>query len=694
MSNISNVRAYFQREYRDASGVWHKEKVKEMGQFKPYDNNKHYYDYATIPTTQRAFYESVTINNKNVYANPKYTPSGAYFPEKFYPFSEIINDDDIDYMREFLSSGFSLFPTKSYTTYTTFRSKRIIFKTLKNWYIFPYFQISFGSLSSVTGNRDASIKLYIMTCKYPPEDVQYNDELRKWTHKVSEGTYSVMKYGRIYETNGEYSTAFIENLEIFTELGAGLEKCISTFNQNISNFKKIKFYPFLNSNANPFSFDKYSKQFYTNYQLKNYNVDISNSRETTMFSLCFDTSNMKDVIEKCFYAKGSIACDLITEYIYNPSEKAPDDKFPGMKDDPNDEDPGFNPSDPDIDDEDDRGGDGDHDDSSDIIPIPPKPSIDASGVGLVTIWNPTSSQLEHLSIKLWEPSAWDAIKQYFTNPLEAILGLSIIPVAPTFSNISTIHLGGYDTKISSNIVSNDYVDVDLGSIPINRYYGSYLDYDGFTKISCYLPYIGEVDINPDQVMKKVLGLKYRINVITGDCVAILSIDGSVFASYSGNCARQIPICQSDFSSIIQSSVSLITTVGMAVATGGASASAGTAMQLGQAEAPDTSSPKATSLAKSLVSDVMSSKLSYKHASQLGLGAGQLSPQVPFLTITRPNLDLPQSYKSFVGYPSNMNLHLGKCIGFTQVEAINLSVPSASKEEVSEIIELLLAGVIF
>lgn len=695
MGNISNVRAYFQREYRDANGTWHKESVKEIGQFKPYDGKNHYYDYADLPSTQSYFYEQAKINNKWVLVNPKYTPSGAYFPEKFYQFSEIINDDDIDYLRDFLASGFNLYPTQRYTTYATFRSKRITFKTLKNWYVFPYFMIHFGSLNSFN-ERDAGMSLYMMTCKYPPEDIQYNDELKKWTHKVSDGVYSEMTYGRSYDTNGEYAQTFIDNMNILSVQNATLQECFLSFNENISNYKKVKFYPYLSGNANPFSFDNSLKQFYSNFQIKNYNVDITNSRDSTMFGLCFDTSNMNNVIEKCFNATGSLCPDLLTEYIYNPSEKAPDDKIPGIKDDPNDEDPGFTPSDPDPDyDENDRGGDGDHDDSSDIISIPSKPSLEASGVGLVTIWNPTSSQLENLGSKLWEPSAWEAIKQYFTNPLEAILGLSIIPVSPSFSSVSTIHLGGYDTKISSNIVASDYVDIDLGSIPINRYYGSYLDYDGFTKISCYLPYIGEVDINPDQVMTKTLGLKYRINVITGDCVAILSIDGSVFATYSGNCARQIPICQSDFSAIIQSSVSLITTIGVAVATGGASAgAAGATMQLGQAEAPNTSSPKATSLAKSLVSDVMSSKLSYKHASQLGLGAGQLSPQVPFLTITRPNLDLPESYKSFVGYPSNMNIHLGKCTGFTQVEAINLSVPSASQEELSEIIELLLAGVIF
>ena len=90
---------------------------------------------------------------------------------------------------------------------------------------------------------------------------------------------------------------------------------------------------------------------------------------------------------------------------------------------------------------------------------------------------------------------------------------------------------------------------------------------------------------------------------------------------------------------------------------------------------------------------MSAKMNYKHSSQLGTGAGQLAPQIPFLTIIRPNLDLADNYKSFTGYPCNKNLVLSSLHGFTQAEAINLSVPSASLEELSEIKELLLKGVI-
>lgn len=698
MGDISKVRAYFQREYRDTSGSWHQEPKKELAQFVPYDNTNHYYDYYKLPSTAiiSNFCDNAYIDGKYYPAAVQYSPSGCYFPESFYSSNIFVDDNDIDYIRDFISAGFNLYPEYSYSTKTVFRSKRIAFKTNKDWYIFPFFSISFGKMS-ITSKRDCSVSLGCMCCKYLPEDVQYNDETKKWTHKTSDGIYAEMVYGTSYDsTRAEYFYPFFENLSIFAVSSSSLQEIFNAFNTGITKFKKLRFYPIISDNANPFIFERSVAQFKSNFTSKNYQVDVTNSKDSFIFHLCWDLTKLEGVTTKCFYSSGSNGFDLITEYLYNPSEKAPDNKPPGNEDDPNDDDPGFQPPDPDPDDDDDRGGDGDHDDSSDPIPVPPKPSIDASGVGLVTIWNPTSSQLASLGTKLWQPSVWEAIKQYFTNPLEAILGLAIIPVAPAFSSVSTIHLGGYDTEISSNMVSSDYVTVDLGSIPINRYYGSYLDYDGFTKISCYLPYIGEVDINPDQVMTKTLGLIYRVNVITGDCVAMLTIDGSVFASYSGNCARQIPICQSDFASIIQSSVSMISTIASAVATGGVSSAvaAGAKTEAAKDIANARAVANNTNTATSLVSDVLGMKLSYKHASQLGLGAAQLAPQLPFLTITRPNLDLPNSYKSFVGYPSNMNMHLGKCTGFTQVEATNLSVPSATQEELTEIIALLLSGVIF
>lgn len=382
--------------------------------------------------------------------------------------------------------------------------------------------------------------------------------------------------------------------------------------------------------------------------------------------------------------------DRLYYYLYKRSSSSdPDSDFDlddGSEDDPYDDDDGSQGN-PDYDD--DTGGDGDHDDSSDKIPEDELPSLSATSNGLITAWNLSSSQLGNLAKKIWDPDVFEAIKQYFSNPMGAILGLSVIPVSPSGTS-GTIHLGSYDTGITAQKLSNDFLKVSLGSLKVTRYYGSYLDYSPFTRISLILPYVGEVELDPDQVMEKTLSINYHINCVTGEFCAYVLADNNIISTYTGNCARQLPICQTDYSAIIASTIQLTTTaltMGVSLASPPVAAGASTMQATAQASASNIAIGSAT------LNNVINAKPMYKHSSQLGNASGQLSTQAAYLIISRPNLDLANNYKSFIGYPCNKNKSIGQCIGFTQIEASHLSIPSATLEEISEIKELLLKGVI-
>lgn len=372
---------------------------------------------------------------------------------------------------------------------------------------------------------------------------------------------------------------------------------------------------------------------------------------------------------------------------------------PSHKQDPNDRDPGHGPGGS----SDDKGGNGDHDNTSDKILPPGIPTLSGSGVGLFTIFNPNASQLAELGKKLWNPTALQAIKQYFSTPMETILGLGIIPVQPRQGSAKNILLGVYDTEISCMTVSSDYVIKDCGSISINRYYGSYLDYDPYTRINLYLPYIGEIQVDPDEVMQTVLGVEYHVNVVTGDCVAIVTSDGSIVYTAAGNCIRQLPIGQTDYSNIINTAVSAVSTIATAVAGGSAASNVGNAVagaakteagkQVAEARTSSQLAQEGFGAGSSLINQVMQSKMRYNHAGSIGVGSGQLSYQKPYLTIERPNLDLADNYKSFVGYPCNETMQLSHCSGFTQIESCKLSVSGATDGELTEILAFLTEGVI-
>lgn len=361
-------------------------------------------------------------------------------------------------------------------------------------------------------------------------------------------------------------------------------------------------------------------------------------------------------------------------------------------DDPNDDDKKPNP--------DDKGGDGDHDDTYDKIPKPGLPGLSASHAGLITIFNPSVSELREISSKLWSPDAWDAIKQYFTTPLDAVLGLGIIPVAPSVSGKSNVLLGLYDTEVSANVVASDYVIIDCGSIPITRYYGSYLDYSPYTHIKCYLPYIGEIDISPDEAMQKTLNIQYYINVVTGDTVAMCLLNGDLFYTATGNCIRQLPLSSTDYSSIINTAVNAVSTIMTAAATadvGAAAVESVAARPKVTEESKKLASAQATAnnvgSSTALLNNITGAKMRYNHAGSMGTGAGQLCRQKPYLIIERPNLDLASNYKGFVGYPCNKTKQISACQGYTQIEASNITVANATDIELSMIKEILMEGVI-
>lgn len=344
-------------------------------------------------------------------------------------------------------------------------------------------------------------------------------------------------------------------------------------------------------------------------------------------------------------------------------------------------------------------------DPVDPVPEPDYPPVDGSSVGIYKIFKPSAAQLRAIAAKLWDPTAWDAIKQMFTNPMDALMGLAIVPVNPAANSGENVYLGRYNTEISVPRVTNEYVTVDCGSVVIPKFYGSYLDHDPYTKYTLYLPYIGELDISADEITGRTVSIKYHCNVVTGDTVAIVLIDNRSCYTAMGNIIRQLPLSQVDFSSVIQTAVEAAatviqtaTSVSSGLATEGvalASGNMGAAMGGYQRAANATAHGVASTL-----NNVANTKLAYKHAGKIGQGAAQMAVQKPFFTITRPNLSLPEgidgarnsSQKRYTGYPANYIDELRNFHGLTIVEEAQLNLLGATDAEIAEAIELLKGGV--
>lgn len=322
------------------------------------------------------------------------------------------------------------------------------------------------------------------------------------------------------------------------------------------------------------------------------------------------------------------------------------------------------------------GGTGNFDGTGDNINIPSVPTLSSVDTGFITLFNPTMAQLKELASYMWNGTLFDlnTWQKLFADPMDAILGLSIVPVAIPNGGAGEVKVGNISTGVSMTKAASQYVVVDCGTLNVNEYWGGYLDYEPYTKAEIYLPYCGIHQIATDDIMGKAVHVVYHVDILSGACCAYVKCDDSVLYSFIGQCASSIPISGTDFTNVINGVISAAVSVGSMVATGG------------------TSAPLAVpSLAQTAVNSM---KPSIEKSGAMGGTGGMLAVQTPYLILTRPRQAVPARQNTFTGYPSFITEKLGDLSGYTEIEEIHLENISATESELSEIENLLKSGVIF
>ena len=344
--------------------------------------------------------------------------------------------------------------------------------------------------------------------------------------------------------------------------------------------------------------------------------------------------------------------------------------------------------------------------TSDPIDFPSLPDIGAVDAGFVSIWTPTEAQVKNLAHYLWttditEGAFWRKLIQ---NPLELIFGLQILPV-PIFHTDESgtpqegeyiaakdaVVLGWTKTGIKMDYIVDQYIEIDCGSIDMEEYWHAFLDYEPYTKIDIFLPYIGTKHLDTNDLMPRTLSLKYVIDIASGICVAMLKCDDAVYYQFTGNCASQIPLSVQQMQEIVKGAMSLAVGVGTFVlggAYGAGEHAAKQAVQTGTAM-------KAAGAA--MVGSGLNSAAKGVNVSRSGTisaAAGLMGVQTPYLIISRPRQAIPENQSSYTGYPSFITEDLSELEGYTEVQMIHLHEMSCTEDEFNEIDKLLAAGVIF
>lgn len=88
---------------------------------------------------------------------------------------------------------------------------------------------------------------------------------------------------------------------------------------------------------------------------------------------------------------------------------------------------------------------------------------------------------------------------------------------------STLKVGNYNlTNINVQVPINDTFTVDCGTLTVNGKNGTANDFNG--ELQIMLPFIGFQTVNIDKALNNPLHLYYKINLVTGESVAILEIN--------------------------------------------------------------------------------------------------------------------------------------------------------------------------
>lgn len=334
------------------------------------------------------------------------------------------------------------------------------------------------------------------------------------------------------------------------------------------------------------------------------------------------------------------------------------------------------------------GGGGNFDDTSDTISLPSAPALNLSLNHFISAYVPTITELNDLADYIWgnydKTDSNKVLSKILANPQDAIVGLFMLPFTPGSSTAIEVTIGSYGTSVNMSPLTAQFVDVDCGSLTIDEYWGNYLDYNPYTRITLFLPGVGEVQLDPDEVMGKTIAVLYRVDCLTGNFVCFVSGDNKIFSQYQGNCALQVPVSSADYSRLNQAMLQ--------AALGAVGAVAGVATA-GGAVAAAMEGAEAAAGGASTALNVMNSKVNHSHSGTLSGSGFFMGSQKPYVIIHRARQSVPQDANEFYGYPSNVTAKLSDQYGFTSVKSIRLDGVPFTDAEVEELRGALKEGII-
>lgn len=340
------------------------------------------------------------------------------------------------------------------------------------------------------------------------------------------------------------------------------------------------------------------------------------------------------------------------------------------------------------------------------------PSSSTRGIYTQSSYILNETNMKHLQEAMVNDSLWTAITNMFkNNPQDGVINLIRFPI--NFDNIVSInnedvHILGVNvsemgesgyvrgTKIPNGILTS----FDLGSFDFPERFGTFLDFEPYTRTTLFLPFIGFKNISTDAVIGRRIRIHYDIDYSDGSCVCVVRVSnkrttGTDFSrietmgftplyTFDGQIGQIIPLTQNNAQqknqSLIKNALTATASIGVGVATGG----------MGAAAAAVAGVSSAVMNAANTILDKTQHNAGGTISSQQAYAINDLTP---FVVIDFPEVNIPNGFQNYSGYITNLYQKMSSMRGFTQFDNVRITETNCTDDEQNELKNLLESGVI-
>ena len=295
----------------------------------------------------------------------------------------------------------------------------------------------------------------------------------------------------------------------------------------------------------------------------------------------------------------------------------------------------------------------------------------------------------------------DGLKMY-SNPTDAIAGLTWYPFDVSSLVISSathkLAFGSYEMNLPSSTFykidgNKSGAYIDCGGFDMPYLFKDYRDFEPFTHVSLYLPYIGWKDIDQRPLIGKHITIRYYVDLHTRACIAAILANGTFITYYNGNIGVGLPISAPDFQGYANNAFNSI----LKGASGALNPTQ--AIQAGSAGGPVAAAGvAATGIAKSTFTAAFEvEKLGQPrdHLITKGNFTGGLGSYMPQYILWRYDIHdpmEPSNFNELYGRPTSTSGPVSNYGGFLKVKTAKLNTGGMLDSEVAEVASLLKSGI--